>query len=283
MGWRFASTQDREALTEQICDIAEQQSLRLTPVEMSSPAKFRRDDGTSRFRPKHMTVYSSQNLLDAEQWLMVLAESYTAPVVGFGTVDGILSQPDRQGRILGPDQQDALSSIATSGRVVDVLVGPAGAGKTTALATLRRMWEQEHDPGSVVGLAPSATAAAVLGEDLGVSTENTARWLALHAHTGLDFRPGQLVIIDEASLAGTFTLDRITNLAYQAGAKVLLVGDWAQLQAVDAGGAFTMLVAQRDDAPELTDIHRFTNQWEKPASLMLRHGDPAAINQYETH
>ena len=281
MGWRFASTRDREALLESICDAAEQQSLRLTPPQMSAPEQFLRPDGSSRFRPRHMTVYSSQDLLDAEHRLLGLAETYTAPVAGHHTVASIIDRPDRQGRTLGPDQQQALTRIATSGRVLDVLVGPAGAGKTTALSSLRAVWEADHGPGSVVGLAPSATAAAVLGEDLGVPTENTARWLTLHQHGMAGFHPNQLVIVDEASLAGTFTLDRITDLAAQAGAKVLLVGDWAQLQAVDAGGAFTMLVAERGDAPELTDIHRFTNPWEKPASLQLRHGDTAAISAYE--
>ena len=283
MEWRFASTADRQVLTEAICDAAEARSLRLTPGEMSAPDEFLRSDGTSRFRPRHMTVYSSQDLWDAETRLTGLAESFTAPVAGFDTVNQVVARPDAKGRALGPDQADALKQIATSGRMVDVLVGPAGAGKTTALASLRAAWEQEHGAGSVVGLAPSATAAAVLGEDLGIGTENTARWLALHDHQGLDFHPSQLVIVDEASLAGTFTLDRIAALANQAGAKVLLVGDWAQLQAVDAGGAFTMLVANRADPPELTDIHRFTNPWEKTASLMLRHADPAAIDQYETN
>ena len=283
MGWRFATTQDREALTESICDVAEHLSLRLTPAEMSAPEQFQRGDGTSQFRPRHMTVYSSQDLMDAEQHLSALAETFTAPVVTLETVASIVDQPVGRGLLLGPDQAQALTQIATSGRVLDVLVGPAGAGKTTALASLRTAWETEHGPGSVVGLAPSATAAAVLGEDLGIQTENTARWLALHDHTGLDFQPGQLVIVDEASLAGTFTLDRISGLASVAGAKVLLVGDWAQLQAVDAGGAFTMLVANRADPPELTDIHRFTNGWEKTASLMLRHADPQAINTYQAH
>ncbi|MCL2803076.1 MAG: relaxase domain-containing protein [Micrococcales bacterium] len=283
MGWRFASTGDRVALTELICDAAEHQSLRLTPAEMSAPDQFRRPDGSSRFRPKHMTVYSSQDLFDAETRLAELTEVLTGPVVPYATIHRVAAQPDSHGRMLGPDQVDALTWITTSGRMLDVLVGPAGAGKTTALTSLRTAWETEHGPGSVIGLAPSATAAAVLGEDLGIPTENTARWLALHDHTGVDYQPGQLVIIDEASLAGTFTLDRITSLANQAGAKVVLVGDWAQLQAVDAGGAFTMLVANRRDAPELTDIHRFTNEWEKTASLALRHADPAALDQYETH
>ncbi|MBX4378510.1 AAA family ATPase, partial [Mycobacterium tuberculosis] len=82
----------------------------------------------------------------------------------------------REGRLLGDDQAEALTQIAVSGRVLDVLVGPAGAGKTTAMSALRRTWEKQHGNGSVVGLAPSAVAAQVLGEDLGIATENTAKW-----------------------------------------------------------------------------------------------------------
>ena len=100
---------------------------------------------------------------------------------------------------------------------------------------------------------------------------------------GTTFEAGQLVIIDEASLAGTASLDRITAEAEQAGAKVLLVGDWGQLQSVDAGGAFSMLVHARDDTPELLDIHRFTHEWEKTTSLQLRHGRPEAIDTLIDH
>ena len=77
------------------------------------------------------------------------------------------------------------------------------------------------------------------------------------------------MIIDEATLAGTLTLDRLTALAAEAGAKVLLVGDWAQLQAVDAGGAFPLLASAREDTPELVEVHRFVHEWEKAASLDL--------------
>ena len=145
---------------------------------------------------------------------------------------------------------------------------------------LRRAWETEHGPGSVIGLAPSAVAAEVLAEDLGIATENTAKWWHNHLTHGTTFTAGQIVIIDEASLAGTHSLDRITGLAETAGAKVLLVGDYAQLQSVDAGGAFALLAGDRDDAPELIDIHRFTNEWEKTASLDLRHGRTDIIDTY---
>lgn len=91
------------------------------------------------------------------------------------------------------------------------------------------------------------------------------------------------MIVDEASLAGTFALDELVGAASDAGAKVLLVGDWAQLSAVDAGGAFSMLVRDRDLAPELTDVRRFASGWEKSASKGLRSGFESAIATYTKH
>lgn len=284
MGYRFATIHDREAVVGLVVDAAEAASLRLTPPELAmSPVAFRRPDGTSVFRPKHSTVFSSELLLAAEDRLLERARTTTGPTVPLATVERIAAKPDLAGRVLGEDQASALASIAVSGRIVDVLVGPAGAGKTTAMSALRRAWEHEHGPGSVVGLAPSAVAAQVLADDLGIATENTAKWWEVHERTGASFRKGQLVIVDEASLAGTVSLDRITTLAAEAGAKVLLVGDYAQLQSVDAGGAFSLLVHDREDAPELVDIHRLANVWEKAASLGLRHGRTEVIDTYLDH
>lgn len=284
MGYRFASTVDREAVVGLVVDAAEAASLRLTPPELaSSPVTFRRPDGTSVFRPKHSTVFSFELLLAAEDRLLDRARTTTGPTVPLAVIERIAARPDRKGHTLGDDQTAALAKIAVSGRIVDVLVGPAGAGKTTAMSALRRAWEHEHGAGSVVGLAPSAVAAQVLADDLGIQTENTAKWWEVHQRTGATFRADQLVIVDEASLAGTLSLDRITNLAAEAGAKVLLVGDYAQLQSVDAGGAFSLLVHDREDAPELVDVHRFTNDWEKTASLGLRHGRVEVIDAYLDH
>jgi conjugative relaxase-like TrwC/TraI family protein len=284
MGYRFATTEDREAIVGLVVDAAEAASLRLTPPELAiSPVSFRRPDGTSVFRTKHFTVFSSEVLLAAEDQLLERARTTTGPTVPLTTVEKITGRPDQEGRMLGEDQATALARIAVSGRVVDVLVGPAGAGKTAAMNALRRAWEAEHGPGSVVGLAPSAVAAQVLADDLGIGAENTAKWWQTHITTGQTFTAGKLVILDEASLAGTLSLDRIAALAADAGAKVLLVGDFAQLQSVDAGGAFSLLVHDRDDAPELVDVHRFTNSWEKTASLALRHGHTDIIDTYIDH
>jgi len=94
--------------------------------------------------------------------------------------------------------------------------------------------------------------------------------------------PGQLVIVDEASLADTRSLAAVVGQAEAAGAKVLLVGDHLQRGSVDAGGAFGML-ARRGPTAELTSLRRFRHPWEARASLQLRRGQPAALDAYDAH
>ncbi|WP_156786473.1 MobF family relaxase [Microterricola viridarii] len=284
MGFRFATASDREQVIERVVAAAEQASLRLSPPELAtSPAAFRREDGTSVFRPRYSTVFSSTELLDAETRLLQRGADTSGPRVTAMAPTESVRRAAGGWDALGDDQLRAVIAVAGSGHVLDVLVGPAGAGKTTTMSALRHAWEAQRGPGSVLGLAPSAAAAGVLAQDLGIPTENLAMWWQNHLTHGTTFESGQLVIIDEASLAGTMALDRITRLASGAGAKVLLVGDHAQLQSADAGGAFALLVHDRTDAPELLEVRRFTQEWERAASLELRHGNTEAVDDYVAH
>lgn len=293
MGLRLASAEDREVVIERVVALAEHGSVRLTPGERASaPTATRREDGTSRLRPDRGERYTSAQTMAAEDRLLARSAETVPVAVDAGTVAAVTSR-DFDGRALTDEQTVAIGQIVGSGRQVDLLVGPAGAGKTTTMRALRAVWEREHGAGSVLGLAPSAAAAQVLREELGIGTENTAKWLHEAGEGRVWFARDQLVILDEATLAGTRTLDQITGLAADAGAKVLLVGDPAQLQSVEAGGAFALLVESRREAdsmgdhgavvPELTEVHRFRNDWEKSASLRLRDGEPDVIDVYDAH
>ncbi len=191
-----------------VVDAAQRQSVSLTPPELaSSPLRFQREDGTSLFRPRHSAKYSSTAIIEAEARLLDRSEATTAPTVRPSALARVVRHSN--GR-LSTQQRTALESITSSGRQLDLLVGPAGAGKTTTMRALRSAWIAEHGQGSVIGLAPSATAAQALADDLGVACDNTAKWLHEYDHGRTDLRAGQLVIIDEATLAGTTTLDRIS-------------------------------------------------------------------------
>ncbi len=283
---------------------------------------FQRADGTSRFRPRGSEIYTTQDLLDAEARLLDASRAVVGPSVSPIVAADVCSRiPSGTDHRLSADQAAAVQQIVVSGRVVDVLVGAAGTGKSTAMRGLRDAWEREYGPGSVVGLAPSAAAAEVLSDVVGIATENTAKWLTearrqpqrlaeidqlraelyraspslrtrslLHrARTITDevqrwsLRSGQLVIVDEASMAGTFELDALTEQARTAGAKVLMVGDWAQLSPVSAGGAFHLLAKDRDDAAQLHDVRRFRHEWERAASVDLRDGRADAADTYFEH
>jgi energy-coupling factor transporter ATP-binding protein EcfA2 len=283
MGWRFASMLDREAITGLVVDAAEQASLR-SPRPSSRPARSVPPPRRHLTVPSHAsTLFSSEALLAAEDRLLARADTLAGPVRCWRRWNGSPASPDTRGRMLGEDQAAALAAIAVSGRTLDVLVGPAGAGKTTAMNALRRAWEKEHGAGSVVGLAPLRGRGAGARRRSGDRDGEHGEVVAEPPHARHHVRGGQLVIIDEASLAGTASLDRITAEAEKAGAKALLVGDWGQLQSVDAGGAFGLLVHARDDAPELRHLHRFTHAWEKTTSLQLRHGRPRRSTRSSSH
>jgi hypothetical protein len=325
-GVRFASPDERVTVAERITELAVASLVVLTPPSPHhTPERYRRPDGSSRLHPQSHILYTTAMLLDAEARLLEVGRDVGGPQVNVAIVAEV-AEANLPGRDYGLsiDQALAVEKIATSARSLDVLVGPAGTGKSTAMAGLRAAWEAGHGEGSVIGLAPSAAAAQTLGEELGIETENTAKWLtewrripeltarrnrlasalARHAYprsagaaklrarlkaadqdiAGRRLKTGQLVIVDEASLAGTFALDELVGAANQAGAKVLLVGDFAQLSSVEAGGAFSLLVKDRADlVPELTDVRRFRAGWEAAASVELRLGNERAIDAYAAH
>lgn len=280
MGLRFATTHDRTLVLDQIVAHAESESLRLTPsYDRKLPEHYVDAEG-HRFQSVDQVVYSSQDILDAENRLLARSKEDHGPRLPARLIARHVSRKI-DGVRLDQDQARAITQIARSGLTLDLLVGPAGTGKTTALRGLHRAWTAAKGRNSVIGLAPSAAAAEILGDSLHIQAENTAKFLYEHGEGRWNLKAGQLVVLDEASLVGTVALDRVVAHAAQVGAKVVLVGDWAQLSSVETGGAFGMLVRDRPEAPALTSVRRFLHQWEKAASLGLRQGQPTAVDAYE--
>jgi conjugative relaxase-like TrwC/TraI family protein len=325
-GVRFSEPAERILTAARATDLAVARALLITTPNLHHTPRFLlRSDGSSKFEGSGHWLYTSTTLLNAEARLLDAAQRLDAAVVSSATVAAITERrlPGKAFK-LSIDQAHCVEQITTSGRSLDLLVGPAGTGKSTAMAGLRAAWEAEHGADSVIGLAPSAAAAEVLGDDMGIDTDNLAKWLYEHRQHGQrvrelgelrektrlgalarrrpsprllegirqreealahwTLRAGQLVVVDEASLASTFALDELMSAALDARAKVVLVGDGAQLSSVDAGGMFRTLVRERgEDAPTLADVRRFKAAWEKEASLRVRRGTHAALSTYVSH
>src|SRR5690606_2469589 len=123
---------------------------------------------------------------------------------------------------------------------------------------------------------------SALGTPRALAAAERLRAQAL-AHDALyRIRPGQLVIVDEASMSSTEHLAHVASLVERNGAKLLLVGDPAQLDAVEAGGVLGRIERSRR-AYQLTSVWRFAAEWEAGASLRLRDGDVDVLAVYEEH
>ena len=271
-------------------------SVSLTPRrEVAEPTALRRSDGSSVYEIAGSRRYSSTAILAAEQRVLALAGHFDGRVVDSSTIALTLLEGTANGVQLGHDQAAMVRELAGSGARLQLALAPAGTGKTVTMYALAHAWTTSG--GNVIGLAPSAAAARVLGDELGdqvVAADTLAK--LVHAVTTGTAVPAwfdaidqtTLLIVDEAGMAGTLDLTTAVDHVVSRGGSVRLVGDNQQLAAIGAGGLLRDIERQHG-AATLTNVRRFThadgspNHAEAAASLALRDGEPAAIAYYTDH
>jgi conjugative relaxase-like TrwC/TraI family protein len=271
------SVQQLPRLLERVAEDVLRSAVRLTPPEptMDLPPELLLTDGSSAYQRPGAGWWADPATMYAEQALRAAAATQGVAVCTTQHARAVLTEYARGGCELGADQRAALLGITTSGAQLQVLTAPAGAGKSTLVGAIARVWANTGH--RVIGLATSEAAAAVL-RDEGLDATNISRWLTQDSPLEL----GDLVVIDEASMTPTMDLLAVQQRCATVGARMLLVGDPAQLGAVGAGGMLADLIT-RAPTYELTEVRRFHTGWEGPASLRLRDGDLNAVLDYATH
>ncbi|GEL23389.1 hypothetical protein PSU4_23430 [Pseudonocardia sulfidoxydans NBRC 16205] len=268
------------------------------PGEDALPAELRLDNGQSAYQAPGGQLYATPEHVCTERILLAATGDNTGAAVHPLQVQRFLDGLRESGIELGVDQAAAVRGILTSGARVETLVGPAGTGKSFVVGALAKAWAdpahaQDGVERRVFGLATSQIATEVLVAE-GLTARNVAAWLAIQnrldaspADQRLDDQPwrlhvGDLVVVDESAMTDTPALAAIHSRVDKVGAKLLLVGDHRQLAAVGAGGGMD-LIAGTGARYELTDARRFTDEWERTASLRLRAGDEAVLRDYFQH
>jgi conjugative relaxase-like TrwC/TraI family protein len=273
-----------DLLVDEVLD-ARSVALVAPPDNIDEPHALRRTDGSSVYAVAGADLYTSQRILDAEARLIAAAGRRGGASVESTAVELVLLEMTANGTALDTGQAFLVRRMCTSGARLQLAIAPAGTGKTTAMRAIALAWTQ--DGGHVLALAPSAAAAAVLGEQTGIRADTLAKltWSLEYGELpdwAAAVGPSTLVIIDEAGIADTLTLDAAVQFALGRGANVRLVGDDQQLAAIGAGGVLRD-ITHTHDALRLTELHRFTDPAEAAASLALREGDPEALGFYLDH
>ncbi|GIL37577.1 MobF family relaxase [Phycicoccus sp. DTK01] len=271
-----------------VTDTALAASVRITPDSdgISEPQALRRTDGSSVYEVAGAALFTSSAVLAAEERIITAAGVADRPVCAEEAVSLTLLEHAANGTALNPGQAALVRSMATSGARIQLALAPAGAGKTTAMRALTSAWIEGG--GTVLGLAPSAAAASVLRESTGAATDTLAKlaWSLTHEADRPawveNIGPATMVIVDEAAMADTLTLDAAITHVLERGGQVRLIGDTRQLSAIGAGGILRD-IADVHGAVHLTQLMRFTDPAEGLASLSLRDGRPEALGFYLDH
>lgn len=245
-------------------------SITITPSKtVPVPEDLRRKDGRSVYEVAGSQIYTSEGIIACESRILdAAATEHTTPLVDLEKFATTLAAYEGKA---DATQVAMARHFATSDKLLAVGVGPAGAGKTTSTKLLVQAVEDNGH--RVIGVAPTAAAAAVMSQEMGIQAMTVDK--LIHPNTRLRPRQGDMILVDEIGMVSTPKLTTLVDLAEANGAVVRGIGDYRQLAAVGSGGALR-LIDREVGAVHLEDLYRFRNpdgtrnEAEADASLALR-------------
>jgi len=193
--------------------------------------------------------------------------------------DAAIDAAEGRGLVLSSEQRDAFDHVTGNSGLASV-VGYAGSGKSAMLGVAREAWEGQGY--TVRGAALSGIAAENLEGGSGIQSRTIASLEHAWGRGREQLGPRDVLVVDEAGMIGSRQMERVLSQARDAGAKVVMVGDPEQLQAIEAGAAFRS-VTERHGAAEITEIRRQREDWQRDATRALATGRTGeAIHAYDS-
>jgi Ti-type conjugative transfer relaxase TraA len=224
--------------------------------------------------------FTSRQMIETEQRLQRASELMAERKrhrVGEKDQASALARAEIRGLLLSGEQRVAFEHV-TDGRGLSVVVGYAGTGKSAMLGVAREAWESAGD--TVRGAALSGIAAEGLEHGSGIASRTIASLEHQWGQGRENLTSRDVLVIDEAGMVGTRQMERVLSHAADAGAKVVLVGDPQQLQAIEAGAAFRA-IHERHGGVEISEVRRQHEGWQQDATRHLATGRTGhAIHAY---
>ncbi|MGO7347768.1 Ti-type conjugative transfer relaxase TraA [Rhizobium ruizarguesonis] len=203
-------------------------------------------------------------------------------------VDAAIAAQDRSiqaagaspGQGLSAEQRQAIEHVTGPGQIA-VVIGFAGAGKSTMLAAARQAWEAQGY--RVHGAALAGKAAEGLEQSSGITSRTLASWEYSWQADRSRLNARDVFVIDEGGMVASRQLARFVDEVKRAGAKLVLVGDHEQLQAIGAGAPFRA-IAEAVGHAQLSDVRRQKADWQKQASVdFASHRTAEGLTAYKAH
>jgi ATP-dependent exoDNAse (exonuclease V) alpha subunit len=219
----------------------------------------RKNQGRNSFRERSKARYTTAEILKMEGLMLGSVERMAQKSAAIDPSIAEVAIASR--KHLAEEQKNAVRHLtAADGSRIACMTGKAGTGKSTTLDTCRLAWETAGH--KVIGCALAGVAADELRRSSGIEGDTLTRTLMRLEYGRLTLTRNHVVVLDEAGMVATKPMAELVRHIEQAGAKLVLVGDAAQLQAIGAGGPFRS-IAERVGQCELTQIRRQREEWRR--------------------
>jgi Ti-type conjugative transfer relaxase TraA len=222
--------------------------------------------------------YTTQEMLKLETKMMAQAQQLSARE--FFEVSEKSQALALSSKNLSEQQQTAFEHLTEKGDIKCV-VGYAGSGKSYLLGAAREAWEKEGY--RVMGATLSGIAAENLEESSGIESRTLASRMYYWDNGEQLLTSKDVLVIDEAGMIGSRQMAKVLDEVQKHNAKVVLIGDPEQLQAIDAGASFRA-ISEQTGFVELTEVRRQREGWQREATKEFAKGlTQEALIRYRQH
>ena len=250
----------------------------LAQVEASSQLVRLHDQGVEKLTTKDM-INLELSLLKRAEEMKGTEKAVVSPALQLAAVQETNERMGVDHRRLSVDQVGAIHHMTDAGQL-KVVVGYAGAGKSTCLVTAKEIWEQAGY--RVVGAAPTGKAADNL-EGSGIASKTLHKWQYEWSRGREQLGEKDVFVVDEAGMVDSRRLEAVLRYAQKQGFKVVLMGDPEQLSPIEAGCGLRTVMGKAGFV-EINTIQRQQEVWQREATRCLAtRQTEAALRTYDDH
>ena len=159
---------------------------------------------------------------------------------------------------------------------ISCIVGRAGTGKSFSLAAAKSIWDGQGN--EVYGVALSGIASDGLTKDANMNSRTIASFILSVEAGSLKLSSNSVIVMDEAGMTDSLSMQKMLSIAEQSGAKIVLVGDPAQLQPVGPGASFRAILEKTGFA-EINTVYRQKEEWQRQATVCFSKAETGAAMQ----